>query len=311
MSIIPYPSVAVNPLDNLLSRLSHVRNHGDYSTACCPVHKSSGKQSLSISFKEGKVLMKVWCGCSKEDILDAVGLKMGDLFAEEREPEKPSGCTLAEFAEAKKLPIDILKHYHWSDCEWFGIPAIRIPYADVNGKHTIDRYRVAMSGDKFRWQKGAHPHLFGLWRMKSYTSGVVIVEGESDAMTLWNAGYAAIGLPGADIWQEEWSQYFKGIEQIFVCVEPDAGGQAVIKWLSQSEIKSRVLLFTLGSFFKDSSGLYTSNPEEFRKNYATYLNEAKPYDEYFADLLKYIRLTPLRECHKGVPGVVYVEAEDA
>ena len=41
-------------------------------------------------------------------------------------------------------------------------------------------------------------------------NGVVLVEGESDAQTLWLHGYPALGLPGASTWSEKRDAAFFG-----------------------------------------------------------------------------------------------------
>ena len=40
-------------------------------------------------------------------------------------------------------------------------------------------------------------------RMHGRPGLVVVVEGESDTHTLWNAGFPALGLPGAGNWKEQ------------------------------------------------------------------------------------------------------------
>ena len=45
----------------------------------CPCHKDN-QQSLSITEKDGKILMNCFAGCNSQDILWAVGLKETDLF---------------------------------------------------------------------------------------------------------------------------------------------------------------------------------------------------------------------------------------
>jgi len=47
--------------------------------ALCPAHEDT-KPSLSISGKNGKVLLKCHAGCHTEDVLAAIGLTMADLF---------------------------------------------------------------------------------------------------------------------------------------------------------------------------------------------------------------------------------------
>lgn len=59
------------------------------------------------------------------------------------------------------------------------------------------RYRNHPSNpQRFTWKKGSKTILYGLWRLKQYTDDyIVLVEGESDAQTLWYYGVQAIGVP--------------------------------------------------------------------------------------------------------------------
>lgn len=67
-------------LDTLLSRLEKVRSTipGQY-TALCPAHDDRSP-SLSVTEKDGKVLLYCHAECSVFDILDAVGMEPQELF---------------------------------------------------------------------------------------------------------------------------------------------------------------------------------------------------------------------------------------
>ena len=93
-----------------------------------------------------------------------------------------------------------------------------------------------------------------------------MVEGESDFQTLWYHGIPAIGLPGAQTWKEEWAVHLKDIPKIFVVIEPDGGGKAVMESLSESSMRDKVYLIHMGKY-KDPSNLYVSDPENFKKKW--------------------------------------------
>ena len=98
---------------------------------------------------------------------------------------------------------------------------------------------------------------------------IAIVEGESDCHTLWQAGFPAVGLPGAGNWNEERdAAIFDGIGTIFVVIEPDNGGDTVRKWLAKSKIRDRVKLVRLNGF-KDPSALYLDDPARFARTLAS------------------------------------------
>lgn len=68
-------------LDDLLYRLNDASQRGDQYTACCPAHDDKSP-SLSLTEKEGKILLNCWAGCTCDEIVDALGLKLSDLFTD-------------------------------------------------------------------------------------------------------------------------------------------------------------------------------------------------------------------------------------
>jgi hypothetical protein len=160
-----------------------------------------------------------------------------------------------------------------------GRPAVRIPYRDEGGQESAIRFRVAparVAGNdlRFQWKKGSTPCLYGLWRIKEARQAgrVIVVEGESDAQTLWFHGHPALGLPGAKTWKEAWVRHFDGISEICVVIEPDTGGAAVRKWLAESSIRDRVRLVDLPT--KDVSDLHTQDPDAFNDRFNACLMQA-------------------------------------
>ena len=64
---------------------------------------------------------------------------------------------------------------------------------------------------------------------------VVLVEGESDAQTLWHDGIPALGIPGANTWKPEWVRYLKDL-LVYVWQEPDAGGDGFAEGVGIHEL---------------------------------------------------------------------------
>ncbi len=194
-------------------------------------------------------------------------------------------CTLAHYAAAKKLPLEFLERLGLSNCDLYGRTAVRIPYLDEQGREAAVRFRVelektAESDGRFRWRKKDKPIPYGLDRLavareKGY---LVLVEGESDAHTLWLHGIPALGLPGASAWQEDWAEYLEGIALIFVVIEPDHGGEATRSWIARSGLRNRIRLVSLG-VSKDPSALYLAGPADFLKAWKTAMDSATPWVE--------------------------------
>lgn len=76
-----------------LSKLERVKPGGGGWTALCPSHEDK-QASLSVTEKSGKILLHCHAGCENEDIVQAVGLKLSDLFVGAGS-QKSGGGTIA------------------------------------------------------------------------------------------------------------------------------------------------------------------------------------------------------------------------
>ncbi|MCS7047345.1 MAG: hypothetical protein NZO58_13385, partial [Gemmataceae bacterium] len=83
----------MTPLENLLARVTGVKQTGKGWSARCPAHDDR-KASLSIAEgDDGTVLLKCHAGCSTEAVLRAMGLELRDLFATTKAAERDSKPT--------------------------------------------------------------------------------------------------------------------------------------------------------------------------------------------------------------------------
>lgn len=71
----------MSPINKLLERLDGVtrKREGQYM-ACCPAHSDSDPSLAVGEGTEGRVLLHCYAGCSAIDVVEAVGLQVGDLF---------------------------------------------------------------------------------------------------------------------------------------------------------------------------------------------------------------------------------------
>jgi hypothetical protein len=212
-----------------LEKLDHVVSRGDGWTARCPAHEDS-QPSLSVGQgDDGRVLLYCHSGCSTEAIVKALDLELRELFEKgptaAGEPGSTSaGLTLAQLAEAKRLPEEFLRSLGCADAPG---PLVRIPYYDADRNVVAIRYRMALKGARFRWRSGDHVMLYGLERLAEIRAAgwVLLVEGESDCWTLWSIGIPALGIPGKSTWREAWASPLSGLE-VFLWQEPDAADLA-------------------------------------------------------------------------------------
>jgi DNA primase len=85
-------------LDEILPHLKRVRQHGSSYRASCPIHGEDKDPSLSLTERDGKVLIHCFaCGASGLDVVQELGLKPGVLFSEEDQLY----CLIYEAAEKR------------------------------------------------------------------------------------------------------------------------------------------------------------------------------------------------------------------
>src|SRR5829696_3644809 len=292
----------LSSLENVLSRLKVASRNSNKATAFCPAHDDRNKPSLSVGVGEdGKVLLHCFVGCEFENIVAGMGLEQPDLFESHHGEGPPfippktletvkhseakprsdaqdtgaqaiktpgtggTGCTLEDYAAAKKLPVEFLRGLSLKDVTYEALPALRMPYPDEYGQEVAVRFRISLEGaQKFRWRRGDRPRLYGLGLLEEArkVGYVVLVEGESCCHTCWHYEIPALGVPGATSWRNDWSSLLDGIGKIYAIVEPDGGGEALWERLAGSELKDRLYRVRLEGV-KDASELHLKDPQMF------------------------------------------------
>lgn len=97
-----------------------------------------------------------------------------------------------------------------------------------------DRKYQTMPGDKAR--------LFNVDAIAHDT--VILTEGEFDTMKLCELGYNAVGVPGSNTWQPEWTKMFADTRRVFVCFDNDQAGLKGAERV-QKEVGSKVRIVTM------------------------------------------------------------------
>lgn len=79
-----------HPADRLLARLERVKQTGPKRwIARCPAHDDK-HPSLNIrEIDGGTLLLKCWSGCGAADVIEAVGLRLSDMFPKSNENRPP------------------------------------------------------------------------------------------------------------------------------------------------------------------------------------------------------------------------------
>ena len=196
----------------------------------------------------------------------------------------PGGCTLAALADAKRLPEAFLREQGLRDTKYRRVPAVRIPYRDEAGTEMAVHFRLRLAGtgdERFRWRSGSKARPFGLWRSELQTApAVALVEGETDALTLWHHGIAALALPGAASAHEEAENALAHTPLVLVVIEPDSGGESLKAWLAKSPLRDRARIVALSA--KDVSDLHVEDPGRFRERWDAAVVDAIPVTDVLA-----------------------------
>jgi len=187
-----------NPIFQTLITKLKATKHGNQWLAKCPAHDDR-QASLSVSqARDGVILVKCFAGCEAERIVDAVGLKMADLFPpKERQPKR-----------------EIVA---WYD------------YRDEQGTLLFQAVRFSPKSFSQRQPDGQGSWMYNLrgvrrvlYRLPELLAAdpqrsVFLCEGEKDADLLWKKGLVATTNPmGAGKWRDEYAEPLIGREVIIL-----------------------------------------------------------------------------------------------
>ncbi|HEY7313303.1 MAG TPA: hypothetical protein VH643_28395 [Gemmataceae bacterium] len=183
--------------------------------------------------------------------------------------------TLAELAEAKRLPVDFLESLGVRDREGGGV---EIDYLDQTGRIVATRTRENLSA-RPKWVKGQSALIYGEDRLQdSVAAGhAVLVEGESDCWTLWHHGEPALGIPGSECAKVLQEGHVAQLPRLYVYQEPHQSGEAFVDGV-------RRRLAALGwtgelrrihlDDHKDPSALHIADPERFAERWQAAMEQA-------------------------------------
>lgn len=285
------------PVDRVLNHpsvkgISPLGDSGTDWTAHCPAHEDSNK-SLSIGVgRDEKVILKCFAGCSAKDISESIGLKLSDLFSESdlNAKDRDSGITVKRLAFMKRLPDRWLRaHAKLRDAAPGEEKQVFIPYFSRGGLPLFERKRSALSAKEgTRQAKGVSLVPYGLWLLDGFgdRKKLIIVEGETDAWSLWYNGYSCLGIPGSSATACLDPNDASGFEEIFVWREPDPAGnkaKAGEKFVTDlTDIFRRVgreVKVLSRDGIKDPSELHVRFTSHFREQFELLLAAAKPLSD--------------------------------
>ncbi len=175
--------------------------------ALCPAHEDRNP-SLSVRCEDGRTLIKCFAGCPTENVLDAMGLKLADLF---------DGCP----GQAARK---IVKAYDYVD------EAGAVLFQVVRYEPKGFAQRIP-DGDGYNWKvKGVRKVLYRLPRIiEGMAAGkmIVIAEGEKDVEALESLGvWATCNSGGAGKWSPDYTDTLEGATVVIIEDNDEPGRRA-------------------------------------------------------------------------------------
>jgi len=194
-------------IEDILSKLKNIERKSNGYTARCPSHEDK-HNSLSISqAKNGNILLHCHAGCSAQQVVTALGLKMNDLFIQKEKKQKKQ--IEAEYIYYNEYDKPLHK-------------TIR------NSGKSFLQARVNENGG---WDFGLKDtktiiyHLPEVKKAIAQGEAIYICEGEKDCDNLSKIGLTATTNPmGAGKWKTEYAQYFIGSKEVVILPDNDAVG---------------------------------------------------------------------------------------
>ncbi len=209
------------------------------------------------------------------------------LRQEAGEAPAAAELSLAEYSREKHLPADFLRSLGVHEAVAHGVRCVAVPYYDKGRQQRALRWRFGAGGrQRFAWERGAEILPYGVWaRANAEAARMVLVEGESDAQSLWYAGIPALGIPGATTFRSGWAAFLP--QEVILHIEPDDGGRTflrkTLRALGEAGYTGVVRRFSCAQLpggCKDPSALLCAvGLERFRQLIAEALDSAQPAAE--------------------------------
>lgn len=194
--------------DEIVSRLNGVKDSRDGWMAKCPAHDDS-TQSLHVSVgSDGKTLFKCFAGCSTPQIVNAMGLKMSDMFERNKEA-------------SVVIPSKIVAKYDYFDEQ--GVCLFQVVRKDPKG--FFQRHSNG-NGNWVNTMDGVRRVLYRLPQIVSAdkSTPILFVEGEKDVEAAYKLGFTATTSPmGVGKWLDSYAESLRERNVILIPDNDEAG----------------------------------------------------------------------------------------
>ena len=219
--------------DEVLTHFQVKKRYQDKAQCKCPAHDDR-QASLTVTKGRDSVLIHCHANCSTENVLSAAGLKMSDLFYQ----EKRTGNSWQAYIESReKKKIEAVYNYVSSNGS-YAFTKVRMQAKKmIYGTLANERFTYGLGG-RTRKELCAVYAPDGVQAInKAVSEGkpIFIPEGEKDADTLAKQGYTAFSYGGVNDWVADMAQLCKGAV-VYVLADNDEPGQRVANTI-QSDLQ--------------------------------------------------------------------------
>ncbi len=216
-----------------VSRVKVKSRHGNKVQAFCPCHNDK-HASLTMTMGRKCTLIYDHAGCCKEDIVQAMGMQMRDLFYD-TEPRSPNWRAYVEGREQRRIEsvynyVSINGAYAFTKIRCEGK---KILY----GRMENDRFIYGLPRDTPRKSyKAIYGSLQAINKAIAENRPIFIPEGEKDADTLIKQGYTAFAYGGVNDWQSDFATLVQRAD-VYILADNDEAGKCVAETI-QNDIKA-------------------------------------------------------------------------
>jgi DNA primase len=113
------------------------------------------------------------------------------------------------------------------------IGKLAIPYITPTGVVDIRFRSLGGDGPKYLSRPGANTHIYNITALNSDGDTLVVCEGELDTVVATQAGFKAVGLPGANNWKPFYSRVLADWNKVLLFCDGDNAGREMAKGISR------------------------------------------------------------------------------
>lgn len=232
--------------EEILSHFIVKKRYQNKAQCICPSH-SDREASLTVTRGTDSVLIHCHAGCKTEDVLQAAGLKMSDLYFNlpfgKSKPDWQS--YVKKFLNQKGEYFEAYYHYNCIDDGKYAYTKIRSTSTNKDGnKCKKTPFGIVGEDGRFIWGlrgkskkdfRAIYGNISDIKEAITHRKAIFIPEGEKDVDTLTKRGYTAFTYGGANDWISGMAQLCKDAD-VYILADNDKPGKNVAQSI-QNDLK--------------------------------------------------------------------------